>query len=52
MFLVLEDNPQMNIKIINTNKFFNLSLEDLKEMKKFNDIYSLDYIDFSKFKNV
>ncbi len=52
MFLVLDENPGLKIKMIEKKELFNLDSIDIFTLPNFNQIYRREDIDLTKFDNV
>ena len=52
MFLVLQENSNIKIRLLQKNLYKKIDKIKIEDIPIFNEIYSLDNIDFNKFKNV
>jgi hypothetical protein len=52
MFLVLQENPDIKIRLLQKKLYKKIDKIKIEDIPIFNEIYSLDNVDFNKFKNV
>lgn len=52
MYLVLQEHPELKIKMIEQNEYENLENIDIFSLPNFNEIYKFEDIDMTKFNNI
>lgn len=52
MYLVLQEHPELKIKMIEQNEYENLENVDIFSLPNFNEIYKFEDIDMTKFNNI